>query len=219
MRNHIITPCNSISSDSCAVPCRRESRIMRGGLYMYAKTHRLNACSTARDTYTRKKKNGRSEKTGVCMRPKKNRLWHVFKYASPEASSPARDTFSRQINKDWSEKEAVCMRQNKNGSCAADHTCIQIGITWTAPQVLLTHTHTQEQKWSVTKGRSLYATKKNLIVRGRLYIDWNRIRLNAYSTAPDTYTRDLINGLSEKARVCMRPKKKDCARRIIHVFK
>jgi len=84
MRNHIITPCNSISSHSCAVPCRRESRIMRGGLYMYAKRHRLNACSTARDTYTRKKTNGRSEKTGVCMRPQKNRLWHVFRYASPE---------------------------------------------------------------------------------------------------------------------------------------
>ena len=72
MRNHIITPCNSISSDSCAVPCRRESRIMRGGLYMYAKRHRLNACSTARDAYTRKKKNGRSARARVCMRQKKS---------------------------------------------------------------------------------------------------------------------------------------------------
>ena len=31
-----------------------------------------------------------------------------------------------------------------------------------------THT-TQEPKWSVTNGRSLYATKKKLIVRGKLY--------------------------------------------------
>ena len=45
-----------------------------------------------------------------------------------KASSPARDTFSRQINKDRSEKEAICMLQNKNGSCAADHTCIPMGI-------------------------------------------------------------------------------------------
>jgi len=45
-----------------------------------------------------------------------------------KASSPARDTFSRQNNKDRSEKEAVCMQQKKNGSCAADHTCIQTGI-------------------------------------------------------------------------------------------
>jgi len=102
---------------------------MRGGLYMYAKRHRLNACSTARDTYTRKEKNGWSEKTGVCMRPKK--IIDCDMYSNMyrlKASSPARDTFSRQINKDQSEKEAVCMRQKKNGSCAADHTCIQIGI-------------------------------------------------------------------------------------------
>jgi len=81
------------------------------------------------------------------------------------------------------------------------------------------HTHTQKQKWSVRKGRSLNAIKKKLIVRGWLYIDWNRHCLNASLTAPDTYPRNKINGLSEKTRVCMRPKKKDGARRIIHEFK
>jgi len=56
MRNHIITPCNAISSDECAVPCKRMSRIVRGGLYMYSNRHHLNAASTARDRYTRKKR-------------------------------------------------------------------------------------------------------------------------------------------------------------------
>jgi len=38
---------------------------------MYSNRHLLNASSTARDIYTRKKKNGRSEKAVVCTRAKK----------------------------------------------------------------------------------------------------------------------------------------------------
>jgi len=42
------------------------SRIVRGGLYMYSNRHRLNA----RDRYTRKEKDGRSARAGVCIRQK-----------------------------------------------------------------------------------------------------------------------------------------------------
>jgi len=63
MRNHIITPCNSISSDGCAIPCKCMPRIVRGGLYMYSNRHRLNA----RDRYTRREKDGRSARARVCM--------------------------------------------------------------------------------------------------------------------------------------------------------
>ena len=45
-----------------------------------------------------------------------------------KAPSPALDTFTRKIKNGRSAKAEVCMRQHKNGSCAADHTCIQIGI-------------------------------------------------------------------------------------------
>ena len=67
-RNHTITPCNSISSDECAVLCNRMPRIVRGGLYMYSNRHRLNA----RDRYTRREKNGRSARARVCIPQKKS---------------------------------------------------------------------------------------------------------------------------------------------------
>jgi len=139
-------------------------------------------------THARKKMFGQKRQESVCG-PKKIECDMYSNRHRLKASSPARDTFSRQNSKDRSEKEAVCMRQKKNGSCAADHTCIQIGIVWTAPQVLLTHTHARTKMVGHKRQESI-CDKKNLSVRGWLYIDWNRIRLNAYSTAPDTYTRD-----------------------------
>ena len=63
-----------------------------------------------------------------------------------KASSPALDTFTRKNKYGRSAKAGVCVRQHKNGSCAADHTCIQIGIAWTPLQVLLTHTHARTKK-------------------------------------------------------------------------
>ena len=127
-------------------------------------------------TNARKKMVGQKRQESVCS-PNKIDCDMYSNMHRLKASSPACDTFSRQNNEDRSEKEAVCMRQNENGSCAVDHTCIQIGIAWTAPQVLLTHTHaktkTQEQKKS---------------------------------------------SQSEKAGVCMRQKRKECARQIIQVF-
>ena len=41
---------------------------VRGRLHLYSNTHRLNAFSAVRDTYTRNKENGMSEKVGVRMR-------------------------------------------------------------------------------------------------------------------------------------------------------
>ena len=75
-----------------------------------------------------------------CMRPKNNRLWHVFK--SPKG-------------------------------------------LFTYPW----HIHTQEQKWSVSKGRSLYAATQKWILCGGSYMYSNRHHLNGSSSAPDTHTR------------------------------
>jgi len=149
------------------VPCRRESRIMRGGLYIYSKRHRLNACSTARDTYTRKKKNRKRQKS-VCG-PKKMDCDMYSNIHRLKASSPARDTFSRQINKDRSKQAAICMRHNKNGSCAADHTCIHIGIAWTAPQAPDTHTRKKKNGRSQTAGVCMRPKKIDCV---RQIIHW-----------------------------------------------
>jgi len=75
MRNHIITPCNSISSNECAVPCKCMPRIVRGGLYIYSNRHHLKA----RDRYSRRGKDGQSARARVCMRQKQSLIcgWFV----------------------------------------------------------------------------------------------------------------------------------------------
>ena len=110
-RNHIITPCNSISSDSCAVPCRRESRIMHGKLHMYSKRHRLNACSNTRDTYTRKKKMvGQKRQESVCGPKKIDCDMYSNTHRLKVLHLPVTHSHARSIK----------MRQNKRGSCVAD---------------------------------------------------------------------------------------------------
>jgi len=52
---------------------------VRGRLHLYSNTHRLNAFSTVRDTYTLNKENGMSEKAGVRMREETSTCFWVVR--------------------------------------------------------------------------------------------------------------------------------------------
>jgi len=52
---------------------------VRGRLHLYSNTHRLNAFSAVRDTYTRNKEYGMSEKAGVRMREETSTYFRVVR--------------------------------------------------------------------------------------------------------------------------------------------
>ena len=102
-RSHATT--KTSRSETRRVDAVKQKLDVRGKLHLYSNTHRLNAFSAVRDTYTRNKENGMSEKAGVRMREETSTYFRVVRRRRAQDCTrgwPAPYCRSRRLS------EAIC---------------------------------------------------------------------------------------------------------------